>query len=439
MRRLLTLCLALIATLSLSAAKKKALWPDGTPMDPWFADTTQVDLNQLGRRYVVTDYGVSTDSTQVQTQALQRVIDRCASEGGGVVVVPRGTFLSGSLYFRQGTHLQVEEGGRLKGSDRIADFDLRTTRIEGETCTYYTALINADGLDGFVIAGPGTIDGNGHHYWRQFWLRRQWNPQCTNKDEQRPRLVYISRSSHVTVQNIHLTNSPFWTNHLYRCHHVRYLNAHITSPTEGLKAPSSDAIDIDVCHDVLVSGCYMSVNDDAVALKGGKGTWADRDSTNGPNRNILIERCLYGTVHGCLTLGSESIEDHNVVLRHCHANNANRVLWLKMRPDTPQRYESVSVENITGHTGSFLVVRPWTQFFKPADRADMPLSECRDIQIRDIRMDCNNFFDVSLSDKYRLHDFTFSTIDINNKRGAFDPTIIPGAKVNGVRVNGKKL
>ena len=159
MRRLLTLCLALIATLSLSAAKKKALWPDGTPMDPWFADTTQVDLNQLGRRYVVTDYGVSTDSTQVQTQALQRVIDRCASEGGGVVVVPRGTFLSGSLYFRQGTHLQVEEGGRLKGSDRIADFDLRTTRIEGETCTYYTALINADGLNGFVIAGPGTIDG----------------------------------------------------------------------------------------------------------------------------------------------------------------------------------------------------------------------------------------------------------------------------------------
>ena len=241
------------------------------------------------------------------------------------------------------------------------------------------------------------------------------------------------------MQNIHLTNSPFWTNHLYRCHHVRYLNAHITSPTEGLKAPSSDAIDIDVCHDVLVSGCYMSVNDDAVALKGGKGTWADRDSTNGPNRNILIERCLYGTVHGCLTLGSESIEDHNVVLRHCHANNANRVLWLKMRPDTPQRYESVSVENITGRTGSFLVVRPWTQFFKPADRADMPLSECRDIQIRDIHMDCNNFFDVGLSDKYRLHHFTFSTIDINNKRGAFDPTIIPGAKVNGVRVNGKKL
>lgn len=439
LRRLLTLSLALAFATCLMAAKKKTLWPDGTEMIPWFADTTSVDMAQLGRRYVVTDYGVSTDSTCVQTRALQAVIDRCAREGGGVVVIPEGTFLSGSLYFRQGTHLLIERGGRLKGSDRIEDFDIRTTRIEGETCSYYAALVNADGLDGFVISGPGTIDGNGHHYWRQFWLRRQWNPQCTNKDEQRPRLVYISRSSHVTVQDVRLINSPFWTNHLYRCDHVRYLRAHITSPTEGLKAPSSDAIDLDVCHDVLVSGCYMSVNDDAVALKGGKGTWADRDTTNGPNRNILIERCRYGVVHGCLTLGSESLMDHNIVLRNCHAGNVNRVLWLKMRPDTPQHYEFVSVEGFTGHARSFLVVRPWTQFFKPGDRPDMPRSTCNDIRIENIRMDCDNFFDVGLSDKYALRDFSFSHIDVTNRQGSFDPTVITGAQVSDVRVNGAKL
>ncbi len=441
-RTIVTLCMALMATLSIVAAKKpktQPLWPDGTVMDAWFADSSLVDISTLGRRYVVTDYGVVADTTRVQTEALQRVIDRCAAEGGGVVVVPRGTFVSGSLYFRQGTHLLVEEGGCLKGSDRIADFDIKTTRIEGETCAYYTALVNADGVDGFVISGPGTIDGNGHHYWRQFWMRRQWNPQCTNKDEQRPRLVYISHSQNVTVQNIRLQNSPFWTNHLYKSHHVRYLHARITSPTEGLKAPSSDAIDIDACHDVLVSGCYMSVNDDAVALKGGKGTWADRDTTNGPNSRIVIEHCRYGTVHGCLTLGSESIDDRNVVLRHCHADNANRVLWLKMRPDTPQRYAYVSVADITGHTRSFLVVRPWTQFFKPGDRADMPLSECSDISISRIRMQCDNFFDVGLSDKYRLCRFGFADIDVSNTRGTFDPTVIPETTVSKLRVNGTDL
>ena len=263
--------------------KKKTavdVWPDGTVMDAWFKDTTKVDVAKLGKQYVITDFGVKQDSTVVQTAAIQAVIDRAAQNGGGVVVIPEGTYLTGALFFKQGTHLHVI--GRLKGSDRIIDFPYMTTRIEGETCTYFCALINADGLDGFTISGKGTIDGNGLNYWQEFWIRRKWNPQCTNKDAQRPRLTYISNSKNVTVQDVKLINSPFWTNHVYKSSHVRYLDCYIYAPTENIwapdptrGAPSSDAIDIDACTDVMVNGCFMHVNDDAVVLKGGKGTWAD--------------------------------------------------------------------------------------------------------------------------------------------------------------------
>ena len=427
--------MALMAFVGINAMAKQDVWPDGTTMDQWFANREKVDVNTLGKRYVVTDYGVTNDSTLVQTAALQAVIDRAGNDGGGVVVVPKGTFLSGALFFRPKTHLLVEEGGKLKGSEYIADFPILETRIEGQTCQYFAALVNADGLDGFTIAGKGTIDGNGYHYWEEFWIRRKWNPQCTNKDEQRPRLVYISNSSNVTVQDVRLQNSPFWTNHLYRCHHVRYLDCHIYAPTTGVKAPSSDAIDIDVCHDVLVDGCYMSVNDDAVAIKGGKGTWADKVPENGPNYNILIQNCTYGVVHGCLTLGSESVYDKNIVLRNIKVSNANRVLWLKMRPDTPQHYEYVTVENITGTTGSFLVVRPWTQFFKPEQRDDMPLSQCNNIVMRNIKMQCKNFFDVGTSDKYRLSGFTFQNIDVTDEKCAFSPAVIDNTVVKNVKIN----
>ena len=403
-------------------------------MDPWFENREKVDVNTLGKRYVITEHGVENDSTLIQTKAIQAVIDKAAAEGGGVVVVPQGTFLSGAVFFRQGTHLLVEEGGKLKGSEYIADFPILETRIEGQTCKYFAALVNADNLDGFTIAGKGTIDGNGYHYWEEFWIRRKWNPQCTNKDEQRPRLVYISNCRNVTVQDVHLQNSPFWTNHLYRCDHVRYLDCHIFAPTTGVKAPSSDAIDIDVCHDILVSGCYMSVNDDAIAIKGGKGTWADKAPENGPNYNILIDNCRYGVVHGCLTLGSESVYDKNIVLSNIDVNKANRVLWLKMRPDTPQHYEYVTVENIKGTTGSFLVVRPWTQFFKPEKRDDMPLSQCNNIVMRNIKMDCNNFFDVGTSDKYKLKDFTFENILVSDKKQAFDPNMIENTVVKNVKI-----
>jgi polygalacturonase len=347
----------------------------------------------------------------VQTKAIQAVIDRAAQEGGGVVVIPEGTFLTGALFFKQGTHLHVI--GRLKGSDRIIDFPYIKTRIEGETCTYFCALVNADGLDGFTISGKGTIDGNGLNYWQEFWIRRKWNPQCTNKDAQRPRLTYVSNSTNVTIQDVHLVNSPFWTNHVYKSNHVRYLDCYIYAPTENIwepdptrGAPSSDAIDIDACTDVLINGCYMHVNDDAVVLKGGKGTWADKDETNGDCERILIQNCHYGKVHGCLTLGSESLHDRNVILRNCYTERADRVLWLKMRPDTPQHYEYVLVENITGHCKRFLFIHPWTQFFKPEQRDDMPLSRCNNIVMRNIQVDTPTPYDVKTSDKYELVDFT---------------------------------
>ena len=409
----MTLALACVA----SNAKKKAvqLFPDGTPISEWFSDTTKVDVAKLGKQYVITDYGVKPDSTIIQTEQIQAVIDKAAASGGGVIVTT------------------------LKGSDRIRNFKLVKTRMEGQTLNYFAALVNADSVDGFTIAGHGTINGNGRNYWEEFWIRRQYNRQCTNLEAMRPRLVYISNAKNVTVQDVHLINSPFWTNHLYKSENIRYLDCHIYAPTSGIKAPSSDAIDLDVCKNVLIRGCYMSVNDDAVVLKGGKGTWADKDPDNGPCSNIIIEDCTYGKVHGCLTLGSESLHDRNVILRRCKITDANRVLWLKMRPDTPQHYEYVTVEDLTGNCSSFLVVRPWTQFFKPEKRDDMPLSTCNNITIRNIKMDCKNFFDVGKSDKYRLKDFTFEDCDITDQKKAFDKTLIENCVVDGLKVNGEEI
>ena len=445
MKQRLILGMVLLMTCTLAMGKKKtvqpALWPNGEPMDEWFMAPGKVDVETLGKKYDVTKYGVRQGTTDIQTRELQAVIDRAAEEGGGVVVIPKGTFYSGSLFFRQGTHLCVEEGGVLKGSDRIRDFEIRETRIEGQTCKYFTALVNADGVDGFTICGRGTIDGQGEPYWQEFWIRREWNRQCTNKDAQRPRLTYISNSKNVTIQDVRLINSPFWTNHIYRCDHVRYLDLYIYSSTQGIKGPSTDAIDIDVCHDVVVRGCYMNVNDDAVVLKGGKGTFADQAPENGPCYNILVEDCHYGTVHGCMTLGSESVHDWNVIMRRCVADDTNNVLWLKMRPDTPQHYEYVLVEDFKGKCRNCLLVRPWTQFYEKQEREDMPLSTCNNVTFRNIQMDCGVFFNVTGSDKYALKDFTFEDVDVKDgaKEKAFTQRPIENLTLKNVVVNSETI
>ena len=441
------LILTFLSLISSVGAKKqitalKHTWPDGSVMTEWFADTTKVDVKTLGRQYVITKYGVKNDPTILQTAKIQAVIDRCQKEGGGVIVIPRGTFLTGTLFFKAGTHLHFEDGGCLKGIDDIRHYPLIRMHMEGQMIDYFAALVTAQNADGFTITGHGTIDGNGLRFWEEFWIRRKWNKKCTNLEALRPQLVYISDSKDVTVQDVRLVNSPFWTNHLYRCERVKYVDCHIESPTFGdYHAPSSDAIDLDVCNDVVVRGCYMNICDDAVCLKGGKGTFVDKDSTAGAVNRVLVEQCRFGNhVNAAVTFGSEAWNCHNVIMRDCKMENAHRLLLFKMRPDTPQQYGDVLVENCTGITQhSAVEVSTWTQFYNKQERDDMPVSGVRNVTVRNVDIKTANFFKVEMKHTFTLSDFTLENINATDKHNSYQTEKVENLKVKNVMLNGKQV
>jgi len=438
------ICLFILALLAItpktfSQKNNKDLFPDGTKIPDWFLDATKINPADLGKFYSVTDYGAKNDSTIIQTAAIQNTIDEAYKNGGGVVVIPKGTFMSGALFFKPNTHLHISEGAVLKGSDNINDYPKMPSRIEGQSIEYFTALVNAYGINGFTITGKGTIDGNGLKFWEAFWQRRKENPQCTNLEVSRPRLVFIWKCDNVQVQDVKLHNSGFWTSHYYQCNNVKILDLHIFSPHEPVKAPSTDAIDIDVCTNMLIKGCYMAVNDDAIALKGGKGPWADKDFSNGGNQNIIIEDCEFGFCHAALTSGSEAIHNKNILMRNCKVNDAKRLLWLKMRPDTPQNYEYITVENITGYAYSLIYVKPWTQFFDLKGRKEVPLSYSDHITLRNIDLKCDVFYDMKVTEYDKLTNFTFENLKVEAKNDAIDKSIIKGLTLKNVVVNNKVI
>lgn len=428
-----------LSTLLAFTIKASNVFPDGTPIPEWFNQKEDVDISLLGDKYCITDYDVIDDSILLQTTKIQAVID-LASKKGGVVVIPEGTYLSGSLFFKPNTHLYLAEGAVLKGSDDISNFPVIQTRMEGQSLKYFAALVNADGVDGFTVSGKGTLDGNGLRFWKSFWLRREVNPQCTNMEELRPRLLYVSNSKNVQVTGITLMNSPFWTSHYYKCEYLRLNNLTFLSPEKPVKAPSTDAIDLDVCSNVLVQNCYISVNDDGIALKGGKGPHADVDANNGGNYNIIIEDCEFGFCHSALTCGSESIHNRNIIFRRSKLDGALQLLHLKMRPDTPQNYEYILVEDITGNAGKVLSIRPWTQFFDLKGEEKMLMSYSSNIKMRNVDLECDVFLDIVDSDQYKLTDFSFINVNITSlKKGAIDKDILKNVHVENVKLNGVSL
>lgn len=384
-------------------------FPDGTPINNWFySNYTKIKSalqspSATANSYIITDYGIKDDGN-IYTEEFQKLINSVYDNGGGYIIIPDGTYMTGALFFKPGVNLYIEKNGILKGSQDITDYPVIKTRIEGESCLYYAALINASHADGFTIYGEGTIDGNGLHAWKCFWLRRSWNPDCTNKDEQRARLLYIAHSDNVTIYGIHMKDSQFWTCHIYKCTHTAIYDCTISSPRTPVKAPSTDAIDIDACSDVHIKGCHINVNDDAVALKGGKGINAKADSDNGLNERIIIEDCIYDFCHGCLTCGSEAIHNRNIIMRNILINNGYNLLWLKMRPDTPQLYEHILIKNVTGKVSSFININPWTQFSNIKNEVSLKngsdkkphilLSYINNITMQDCTCECDAYYNV---------------------------------------------
>lgn len=421
-------------------------WPDGTKISGWFADTTKIDPSCLGRQYVITDHGVTSDSTLLQTEAIQRVIDLCAENGGGVIVIPNGTFLSGALFFKQGTHLHFEKGGRLKGIDDIRHYPLIKMHMEGKMIDYFAALVTAEHCSGFTISGEGVIDGNGQRFWDEFWIRRKQNPKCTNLEALRPQLVYITNSNDVTIQDVHLINSPYWTTHLYRTNRVRIIDCTIKSPAQGTThAPSTDAVDLDICNDVMIRGCNINICDDGICMKGGKGTFVDRDSTAGAVNRVLVENCNFGNrTNAGITFGSEAWMCHNVIMNNCHFYDSDHALLFKMRPDTPQTYEHVLMMNCSGSTKyAAIEVSTWTQFYNPEERPDKPESIVNNVTMRNLQFKTSSLFRVQTKHKgidhqFRLSNFTFDNIKAKAGRDVLDVSKIEKAIINNVIINGVK-
>ena len=401
-----------------------------------------VYLSAQSADYLITDYGVNIDSTKINTRTIQSIIDKASTDGGGTIVIPKGVFLSGALFFKPNTKLRLAEGAVLKGSDNIADYPLIPSRMEGKSIYYYAALVNAYHVDSFAISGQGKIDGNGLRYWKAFWACRDSmkliGKSATNLEVHRPRLLFIWGCNNVTISGVKLHNSGFWTTHLYQCNDVLIENCDIRSPFRPVKAPSTDGVDIDVCKRVTIRKCYISVNDDGVCIKGGKGPDAHKRAENGIVEDILVEDCVFGESHGLLTLGSESIHARNITVRNCTINSNTPILRLKMRPDTYQIFENITINNITGKCGTIIDVKPWTQFFTMEGSKEKPYGIIRNISISNIKVQCNTFGEIAGNPMDQVSNIQLKNIEATAKEPALKCKYT-GVKIENVVVNGSPV
>jgi polygalacturonase len=391
-------------------------------------------------RYAVTQYGAVADGTTLNTAAIQAAINAAAAAGGGLVVVPTGVFRSGSIFLKQGVELHLDAGAVLLGSENIADYPWRKTRVEGHFQDWRMALVNAQGLEKLRISGAGTLDGSGKVYWEAFWRRRKENPQCTNLEVERPRLMFIDRCRDVHIEGITLLNSGFWNLHLYRCSDVLVAGVTISAPYAPVHAASSDGIDIDSSRDVTVRDSRISVDDDCIALKGSKGPLADQDADSPPVENIRVEHCEFGHGNGVVTCGSEATIVRNVTVRDCTVTGYTVLCCLKLRPDTPQLYENLLFDGITfsGGRGRIIQALPWKQFFDLQGHAP-PTCIVRNVVVRNLSGDYGSFGFLSGNKGDTLENITLENVHLTLQSPKLNVGVVKNLILRDVVVNGQAV
>jgi polygalacturonase len=249
-------------------------------------------------------YGAKGDGATDSTRAIQKTIDEAAKKGG-VVGFEKGTYMTGALFLKSNVHLKIDEGVTLTASQDESEYPRKPTRIAGIEMEWLSGLINIDDAKNVKISGGGTIDGNGKKWWDKYWaLRKEYEPKglrwASDYDAERVRLMVISRSSDVTVENVSLKRSGFWTMQVLYSEFVTVDGVKI-SDNGG---PSTDGVDIDSSSYVLVQNCDIDNNDDDICLKSGRDF--DGLRVNRPTEYIFIRDNLIRRGGGVVSFGSET-------------------------------------------------------------------------------------------------------------------------------------
>lgn len=266
-------------------------------------------------------FGAKGDGTTKDTAALQAAIDACARQGGGIVHLNAGTYLTAPIELKSGIALSLDKGAILLGSPDHSDYPPHDEfRLPDRQ-----PLVSAINATDVAIEGEGTIDGNGQSWWEE--ARSIKDHGVLGTGHPRPKLILFDHCKHVRVEGITVQNSPMWQLVPYYSDDVVVRNVHILAPPHS---PNTDAIDPFSSSNVVIDHVFSDTGDDNVAIKSGPINSPGPDS---PSRDITITDCTFLHGHG-LSIGSEVAGGvQNVRVERIHFEGTDNGIRIKANRD----------------------------------------------------------------------------------------------------------
>ena len=360
----------------------------------------EIEVPAFGdRTFSIAAFGAKADGTKC-TKAFAAAMAACEKAGGGRVVVPKGTWLTGAVRFRDNCDLHLEEGATLEFTDDPEDYPEVHTTWEGIECYNHSPLLFAYGVTNVAITGKGTIAPR-MDFWRTWFARPPEHMKATehlyywcstnapmetrrllklDRAHMRPHLIQFNRCGNVLLDGFRIRESPFWMIHLYHSENcvVRNLDTYA-------HGHNNDGVDVDMTKNVLIENCHFDQGDDGIVLKAGRN--ADAWRLNRCTENVVVRDCDLVNSHSLLGIGSElSGGVRNVWMTRCTVADTYSMLRIKTGPRRGGFVENVWMDHCRGKR----MIRVFNIFTKYcAQWGAFPDFELRRTRIRNISIsDC---------------------------------------------------
>ncbi|MCF0054795.1 glycoside hydrolase family 28 protein [Dyadobacter sp. CY356] len=379
-------------------------------------------LRISAQQYNITDFGAKTDSTFLNTKAIQSAIDQCFAKGGGEVTVPAGRYFTGTVFLKSNVYLNLMPGAVLQGSYDATDYPdhsilaakkFGTITHNGLYVESMKAIIIADGAAHTGIYGLGAIRGAGDGKEFQLGL---------NKDG-RPKNLFFIGCTDVLLKGIQVLNSAQITISISGCERVNVDGIYLRSMSNW----NCDGLDMDA-KDVTIANCIIDAEDDALCFKS---EYLEKFC-----ENITVTNCILSSLCNGIKFGTGSRTGfRNITVNNCIVKKAsyNGYRHWKMTPDLVDQpdqqsvntgivilgvdggiVENINISNIVmSDVLSPIFIRVGGRFMNPEKKP----SVMRHISIQNIRAESRSIIPSIIAglENSLVEDIKLSNIDIQVK------------------------
>ena len=335
----------------------------------------------------IENYGAKADGITLNTISITAAINACVKNGGGVVVIPKGFWLTGPLVLQSNVNLCVQRSAVLQFTKDFSQYKMIATSWEGVPAARNESPLSATNATNIAITGAGIIDGNGDA-WRAVkkdkltesqWNtlvksggivgedKRTWYPSASSqagskmdkpgvlingktlndfvsiKDFLRPNLLVFTGCNKILLEGVTFQNSAAWCLHPLMSSNLTIKNITVKNPWY---AQNGDGIDIESCSNVLLENSNFDVGDDGICIKSGRDE--EGRKRNMPTKNVIVRNCVVYHAHGGFVIGSEmSGGANNIYVNDCTFIGTDIGLRFKTTRGRGGIVENIFVKNIT--------------------------------------------------------------------------------------------